>query len=565
MGSFFFFNHYSRVFIIFLILTGVTPAWAHTYAPLKTTSYLTVPIFLALYHFIYFVTNQSYKVNLILVFLGIATALTLSQPLEMHYLITLNEAYEQYAGFLVGLLMPVLISLTYFFFKETAKPENFIWLLVGGYVITVAAHILRYYTLYFSWAFFGGVIALSGIRIVQGFSAKNISHYLFLLGWINWLSILPAQLILNASYYEIPATLSLLLFSMAIFKQQREQIQLRQTTQLATLNQHIHTQEQTIHKQQETIHEKDKLIRFKEQRLKTNKEILEKAGRKLKEKERTLKLQNQQITQSIEYARNIQDAILPTEQAFKRFFKNYFVLFRPKDIVSGDFYWCSQITLEEVPTSSIANFVYQTNKLYTFVAAVDCTGHGVPGAFMSMIGNTLLNEIVNEKAIYTPSQILETLHMAIRSGLKQAYSGNTDGMDVCLCRMEKLANGKTEVLFAGAKRDLYCLNQNELKVISGDRKSIGGSQKESYRHFQSQSVILEKNDRMYLATDGLEDMAIGTKVRKSFGTKRLKAFIKKYAYMSLDDQYILLSKLVDKYKTNTEQRDDILVLGIQIL
>lgn len=497
--------------------------------------------------------------------LGIATALTLSQPLEMHYLITLNEAYEQYAGFLVGLLMPLLISLAYFFFRETAKPGNFVWLLVSGYVITVAAHILRYYTLHFSWAFFGGVIIFSSIRIVQGFSTKNTSHYLFLLGWINWLSILPIQLSLNTSYYEIPATLSLLLFSIATFKQQRVQVQLQQTTQVATLNQHIHTQEQTIHKQQEAIHEKDKLIRVKEKRLKTNKEVLEKAGRKLKEKERTLKLQNQQITQSIEYARNIQDAILPTEQALNRFFKNYFVLFQPKDIVSGDFYWCSQITLEEAPTSSIANFVYQTNKLYTFVAAVDCTGHGVPGAFMSMIGNTLLNEIVNEKAVYAPSKILETLHITIRSDLKQAYSGNTDGMDICLCRMEKLANGKTEVVFAGAKRDLYCLHQNELKVVSGDRKSIGGLQKESYRHFQSQSIILEKNDRMYLVTDGLEDMAIGTKVRKSFGTKRLKAFIKKYTDMSLEDQYLLLSKLVDKYKTNTEQRDDILVLGIQIL
>jgi len=150
--------------------------------------------------------------------------------------------------------------------------------------------------------------------------------------------------------------------------------------------------------------------------------------------------QHKNIQGSIQYAQTIQHAILPLQSNMDKFL-NHFLIYRPRDIVSGDFYW---FAVQEAGTE------HET----IFVAAVDCTGHGVPGAFMSLIGSTLLNETVRVKKIDHPASILEQLDEGVMKALKQDKTHNDDGMDVCLCRIERLDDGNYQILYAGAQRPL---------------------------------------------------------------------------------------------------------------
>ncbi len=210
--------------------------------------------------------------------------------------------------------------------------------------------------------------------------------------------------------------------------------------------------------------------------------------RKLKIIEEELQMKNEDITSSISYAKTIQKAILPFKETISNHFEN-FILFKPKDIVSGDFYWYVQV------------------EKYHFMAAVDCTGHGVPGAFMSMIGSSLLNQIVNSDNEYNTAQILKKLDELIIFSLRQEQTDNNDGMDVCLCRIEK-EQSYANIQFTGAKRPLLYIKNGENKIekLSGDRKSIGGTQKKrSTFDFTSQELILDKGSVVYLSTDGFID------------------------------------------------------------
>jgi len=168
---------------------------------------------------------------------------------------------------------------------------------------------------------------------------------------------------------------------------------------------------------------------------------LKEAEQEISEQRDELGRQNEAIKDSIRYGLTIQQAMLPTRQALDRFADN-FVLFKPKDIVSGDFYWYARLERRE-------GFCEKH-----FIAAIDCTGHGVPGAFMSMIGNRLLNEIVNERKTTDPAEVLDLLDQGVVKALKQETSENSDGMDVCLCRVDRLDDGGSKVFFSGAKRNL---------------------------------------------------------------------------------------------------------------
>ncbi len=256
---------------------------------------------------------------------------------------------------------------------------------------------------------------------------------------------------------------------------------------------------------------------------------------------------NQLITSSIQYAQNIQSAILPIEQNILQYVEDFFVVFLPKDIVSGDFYW----------------FSHTQGK--SFFAAVDCTGHGVPGAFMSIIGNTLLNEIVNVQQIFDPGKILENLHMGIRTKLRQADSSNQDGMDISLCVIEPSAKeeGVYQLAFSGAKRPLYYLDEEEeLIEIKGDRKSIGGWQQEMHRTFETQYATLQKGNTVYLTSDGLADNP--NYKRKKFGVKRFKQLVLKNKNKSLKEQKQAFLYAIEEHQQGAEQRDDITVMGIKI-
>lgn len=275
---------------------------------------------------------------------------------------------------------------------------------------------------------------------------------------------------------------------------------------------------------------------------------------KIQDQRDTLEQQNLHIRSSIEYATNIQQAILPDTNLINKQFES-FILYRPKDIVSGDFYWFSHFPAQNVTPEK------------TFIAAVDCTGHGVPGAFMSMIGNRLLNEIVNERKIFEPNQILETLNKEVQIALRQDQTDNNDGMDVGLCVIENGELNSVKLTYSGAKRPLFVSrkeNPAELITLKGDRKSIGGHGKsKEIVDFTNKEMQLSKGDIIYLSSDGIIDQNGPTRIR--FGSKRLMQLITDVASLSMDKQKQKIEQELDTYMDGEEQRDDITLLGIKLI
>ncbi|WP_154657268.1 tetratricopeptide repeat protein [Hugenholtzia roseola] len=267
-----------------------------------------------------------------------------------------------------------------------------------------------------------------------------------------------------------------------------------------------------------------------------------------------IQAKNRHITDSIRYAQTIQQAVLPANERLNKVLKQYFIVYKPKDIVSGDFYWFSQAE----------------GKM--FVAVVDCTGHGVPGAFMSMIGNTILNETVNEKKIYDPAQILTRLHKGVKQALKQEAAlnperrVNDDGMDVVLCSLDfrEETQDKVKVLFAGAKRPLiYVLPQTqEAAYVRGDNKSIGGFRERKTVDFVQHEFEFPRNTVLYLTSDGFADQQNPEQIK--FGTPRLLQALAENAAEDMANQKVLLEVALENHQRSEEQRDDITILGIKL-
>ncbi|MBL4655600.1 MAG: SiaB family protein kinase, partial [Bacteroidia bacterium] len=267
----------------------------------------------------------------------------------------------------------------------------------------------------------------------------------------------------------------------------------------------------------------------------------------LKDKNAELAQKNKDIIDSIKYAKRIQEAILPRTDTIHEALPNSFILYKPKDIVSGDFYWFSKITVD--------------NEDIVIIAAVDCTGHGVPGAFMSMIGNDLLNQIVIENRQTEPAKILEQLHVGVLTALKQTDedSNTKDGMDIGLCAIKY---AKREVQFAGAFRPLLILRDGELIEVKGDRYSIGGYQKEEVRTFTNHKLEIKENDIIYIFSDGCVDQ-FGGKYNKKFMSRRLKSTLIELQEKGMQVQEKIIGDILEKWRGDFEQTDDIIMIGIQ--
>lgn len=252
---------------------------------------------------------------------------------------------------------------------------------------------------------------------------------------------------------------------------------------------------------------------------------------------------NKDITDSINYASRIQQAILPILDEIKKVLPESFVFYRPRDIVSGDFYW----------------YVKKGKDVY--IAAADCTGHGVPGAFMSMIGHTLLNEILNQKNVTSTGEILTELHKQIRISLKQDQQESRDGMDIALCKI----NIETLLLeYSGAMRPLYLIIDGELSEVKADKFPIGGLQdNDEKRIFKSNEIQLKKGDLFYVFSDGYADQ-FGGKDGKKFMVKRLKELLLKVAPLNMDIQYNEIVNAYCEWLGDGEQIDDILFVGVRV-
>jgi len=297
-----------------------------------------------------------------------------------------------------------------------------------------------------------------------------------------------------------------------------------------------------MQKNEEIMTQKEVLEEQNEEILQQNEEI----SAQRDELERTnvfIERQNEQIKGSIRYAKTIQSAILPSvSEIMKKY--SIFILFKPKDIVSGDFYW------------------YISIDKYDFIVVADCTGHGVPGAFMSMISSRLLNEVVVESKIFEPNEILENIDNKVLKALKKDETDMNDGMDLCLCRIEKKETDY-QIVYSGAKRHLLYSKNNKLDVLKSDRRSIGGQRKKNNLEFTNQELNLSKNDTIYLFTDGYADQ--NDKNRKRFGTERLINNIDLIKNYDLKEQHKILNQQLIEWQNNEEQRDDITILGLQFI
>ncbi len=254
---------------------------------------------------------------------------------------------------------------------------------------------------------------------------------------------------------------------------------------------------------------------------------------------------NNQILDSINYASHIQEAILPYEKKMTEDLPNSFVLYKPRDIVSGDFYW------------------HTSHGDLVFVAAIDCTGHGVPGAFMSMIGNTLLNEVVNEKEIFEPAKVLQMLNDKVvytlnqNNGDKQSFS--EDGMDMTFCCYNKKTN---TLQLALANHTAILFNNGKLNLIEGDIFSIGGNVGIENTDYTNHKIEITSDTTMYMFSDGFQDQ-FGGSFNKKYMTLKFMDFLEKMQQKPFSEHKNLLNIEFNEWKGSNKQLDDVLVIGVK--
>jgi len=272
---------------------------------------------------------------------------------------------------------------------------------------------------------------------------------------------------------------------------------------------------------------------------------------------------NQDITSSINYAKRIQEATLPQIEEIKRILPESFVLFKPRDIVSGDFYWYAKLDPRPIYEGQDDDkqkilVGYESEKVV--ITAVDCTGHGVPGAFMSMIGNDLLNEIIDLRGVTQPDVILNELHNGVVQALRQSETDNKDGMDLSLCVIDK---EKRIVEYAGAKNPLIYIQNGELHQIKGDKLPIGGVKIAQKRHFKKHQIKIDSPTTFYIFTDGYQDQFGGEDSRK-FMIKQLKELLLEIHTLPLEEQREILVNTFQQWTKGHKQIDDVLMIGFRI-
>jgi serine phosphatase RsbU (regulator of sigma subunit) len=256
--------------------------------------------------------------------------------------------------------------------------------------------------------------------------------------------------------------------------------------------------------------------------------------------------QKKEITDSIHYAKRIQNAILPTRKMFAEDLSDYFILFQPRDIVSGDFYWMTK----------------KNRKL--IIAAADCTGHGVPGAFMSMLGVSFLNEIVNKAQITESNLILEKLRENVIESLHQTGKDDEakDGMDIALCIIDTENN---TLQFSGAYNPLYLINKNgenqEITEIKPDRMPIG-IYMSNMKPYTERTISLQKGDTLYIFSDGYIDQFGGEHGRK-LKAQSFKNILLEIQQLSMSEQKLYLENFMKNWQKSRSQIDDILVIGMR--
>jgi serine phosphatase RsbU (regulator of sigma subunit) len=269
--------------------------------------------------------------------------------------------------------------------------------------------------------------------------------------------------------------------------------------------------------------------------------LLEEQKARLELQNATIEEKNKSITDSINYAQRIQSALWPRAQDFEQYLKAGFVMLRPKDIVSGDFYWLAE------------------RDGYIFIATVDCTGHGVPGGFMSMLGSLLLSDIITDKGVLEPSEVLNQLRSRVIAALRQTGESNEskDGMDMVLCRYDKTSR---ELVYAAANNSFYIITNGQLQECAPDKQPVGYHV--DMKPFTQHQLTLAEDSVVYTYTDGLADQ-FGGPAGKKFKYKQFRDVLLQNSELGLHDQEIKLQEALLKWQGSHDQVDDILVMAIK--
>ncbi|PWJ36003.1 SpoIIE family protein phosphatase [Sediminitomix flava] len=315
-------------------------------------------------------------------------------------------------------------------------------------------------------------------------------------------------------------------------KQRLEKIILNRTQQLENKNYEL------SEKQSEILAQNEELIQL-------NEEVVSQRDH-IEEKNTTLENQHQHITDSLRYAKKIQSAILPSNIDFKNKFDDHFILFKPKDFVSGDYYWT------------------KSTEDATYWAVADCTGHGVPGAFMSLIGTTLLNHSVVELNIREPKDILEKVHQGILRAVSHEEDANEEGMTMGLCMIKENPDGNFTVKFAGAQSPLlYIAIDGKLERIKGNKKALGFYKaKKGELNLEQHEFIVPKGCQLYLYSDGFQDQCNSDK--KRIGSTRLRSMLIELQGKPMTFQGKVLAEYLEEHQGDEIQRDDITIVGVRL-
>ncbi len=301
-------------------------------------------------------------------------------------------------------------------------------------------------------------------------------------------------------------------------------------------------------------HEKEKQQILADQNITLEKQVIERTHEVVEQK-KVIEEKNKDITDSIAYAKRIQDATLPSKELKYKLFPEAFVLFKPKDVVSGDFYWFMEI------------------KGTRFIAAADCTGHGVPGALVSVVCSNALNRAVKEFKITEPGKILDKVRELVLETFSSEHADEKeknsstvkDGMDISLCCLPPASRGdngeKITLSWAGANNPFWYVQQNEIKEITANKQSIGKT--DNPLPFTTHTLELNKGDILYLFTDGYADQFGGPKGKK-FKYKQLEDTLLAINKLSMPEQEKVLDKKFEDWKSNLSQVDDVLVIGVKV-
>ena len=302
------------------------------------------------------------------------------------------------------------------------------------------------------------------------------------------------------------------------------------------------------------------LTTFRQLMIKVGHEVTNVKSNSEKDEERALLLEeaNQSIMDSIKYAKLIQSSLLPDKEIVNEFLPHNFIIWQPRDVVSGDIYYFYPI---------VKSLIAHDDGLLTIedgmiIAVVDCTGHGVPGAFMTMIASSGIRRIIRDEGCVDPAEILSRLNLVVKTTLYQesSHSDSDDGMDVGICFIKPQDN---KLIYAGARIPLIAVKENEIQHFKGDRCSVGYRKSDPHFEFKNHTIPLERDMVFYLYTDGIVDQTGGEK-GFPFGTRRLKELLLKYSNQPMNEQKQFIINDIDYYRGQKARKDDITMVGFRV-